>query len=45
MIKNNIVVIHIDTFKREYFSSWVLGQKLKKEGFNILLTSMHSTES
>lgn len=44
MIKNNIVVIHIDTFKREYFASWVLGQKLKKEGFNVLLTARHSTE-
>ena len=44
MIKNNIVVIHIDTFKREYFAAWVLGQKLKKEGFNILLTSRHSTK-
>ena len=44
MIKNNIVVIHIDTFKREYTTSWILGRKLKKEGFNILLTSRHSTE-
>ena len=44
MIKNNIVVIHIDTFKREYFATWVLGQKLKKEGFKIILTSRHSTE-
>tara|TARA_B110000037_G_C17122804_1_gene506610 strand:+ start:1190 stop:2473 length:1284 start_codon:yes stop_codon:yes gene_type:complete len=44
MIKNNIVVIHIDTFRREYSASWILGQKLKKEGFNILLTSRHSTK-
>ena len=44
MIKNNIAVIHIDTLKREYFASRVLRQKLKKEGFNILLTSWHSTE-
>ena len=36
--------MHIDTFKREYFASCVLAQKLKKEGFNILLTSRHSTE-
>ena len=35
MIKNNIVVIHIDTFRREYFAAWMLGQKLKKEGFKI----------
>ena len=44
MIKNNIALIHIDTLKREYFASRVLGQKLKKEGFNILLTPRHSTE-
>ena len=44
MIKNNIVVIHIDTFRREYFASWMLGQKLKKEGFKIIFTSRHSTE-
>lgn len=43
-MKNNIVVLHIDTLKREYSTTWVLGQKLKKEGFNILLTSRHSTE-
>ncbi len=44
MIKNNIVVIHIDTYKREYLGSWLLGQKLSKEGFNVLLTSRHSTK-
>ena len=41
MIKNNIVVIHIDTFKREYFASWVLGQKLKKEGFHNLTPGIY----
>lgn len=44
MIKNNIIVIHVDTLKREFTTSWVLGQKLKDEGFFVLLTSRHSTE-
>ena len=41
--KSKIVVIHIDALRREYLSSWLLGQKLKQQGFSVLLTSRHST--
>lgn len=44
MIKNNIIVIHIDSVRREYLSSWILGQKFKENGFHVMFTSRHSTK-
>lgn len=41
--KNKIVVIHIDSIRREYLSSWLLGEKFKERGYNVLLSSRHST--
>lgn len=43
LIKNQIIVIHIDALRREYLSSWFLAERLKKNGFRVLLTSRHST--
>ena len=37
------VVIHIDALRREYLSAWLLGQRFKQNGFQVLLTSRHST--
>lgn len=44
MTSNKIVIIHIDTFRREYLSAWLLGECLKKKGYKVFLTSRHSTE-
>lgn len=43
MASNKIVIIHIDTFRREYLSAWLLGECLKKKGYKVFLTSRHST--
>lgn len=43
MASNKIVIIHIDTFRREYLSAWLLGECLKKRGYKVFLTSRHST--
>jgi surface carbohydrate biosynthesis protein len=43
MTSNKIVIIHIDTFRREYLSAWLLGECLKKKGYKVFLTSRHST--
>ena len=42
-LKNKIVVIHIDALRREFSSSWILGEKLKLEGCKVILSSRHST--
>jgi len=42
-LSNQIVVIHVDALRREYLSSWYLGERLKKKGFHVFLTSRHST--
>ena len=38
-----VVVIHVDSLRREYVSNWLLGQKLKKSGYRVILTSRIST--
>jgi hypothetical protein len=38
-----LVVIHIDSLRREYASSWFLGQKFKLAGYSVVLTSRAST--
>jgi surface carbohydrate biosynthesis protein len=38
-----VVVIHVDALRREYVSSWFLGQKFKKAGYRVILTSRIST--
>jgi len=38
-----VVVIHVDSFRREYVSSWLLGQKFKQAGYRVILTSRTST--
>ena len=38
------VVIHVDALRREFLSAWLLGEYFKKKGYNILLTSRHSSE-
>ena len=42
-LKNKIVLIHIDAIRREYLSSWLLGEKFKEKGYDVLLSSRHST--
>ena len=42
-LKNKIVLIHIDSIRREYLSSWLLAEKFKEKGYNVLLSSRHST--
>ena len=42
-MKNKIVLIHIDSLRREYLSSWLLGKKFGEKGFDVLLSSRHST--
>lgn len=37
------VVIHIDALRREYLSAWLLGERFKRAGYRVLLTSRHST--
>jgi len=38
-----LVLVHVDTFRREYTSSWLLGEELKKRGYRVALTSRLST--
>jgi surface carbohydrate biosynthesis protein len=42
--QTKIVIIHIDTLRKEYLGSWLLGEILKKNGYKVLLTSRHSTK-
>ena len=42
--QTKIVIIHIDTLRKEYLGSWLLGEILKKDGYKVLLTSRHSTK-
>ena len=42
-MKNKIILIHIDSIRREYLSSWLLAEKFKEKGYNVLLSSRHST--
>jgi surface carbohydrate biosynthesis protein len=38
-----VVIIHIDSLRREYVSSWFLGQQFKRAGYRVILTSRTST--
>lgn len=38
-----VVVIHVDSLRREYVSNWLLGQKFKRAGYRVILTSRIST--
>jgi surface carbohydrate biosynthesis protein len=38
-----VVVIHVDAFRREYVSDWLLGQKFKRAGYRVIITSRTST--
>jgi len=38
-----IVVIHVDALRREITSAWLLANKLKSEGFKVILTSRITT--
>ncbi|MBU1349448.1 hypothetical protein KJ781_05250 [Patescibacteria group bacterium] len=38
-----VVVIHIDALRREYVSSWLLGQKFERAGYRVIMTSRTST--
>ncbi|MFL2601070.1 MAG: hypothetical protein ACJ0PU_02930 [Flavobacteriaceae bacterium] len=42
-MRNKIVLIHVDSLRREYLSSWLLGKKFGEKGFDVLLSSRHST--
>ena len=44
MNRKKTVVIHIDALRREFLSVWLLGEYFKKKGYNVLLTSRHSSE-
>ncbi|MDC1382732.1 hypothetical protein N8500_04540 [Candidatus Puniceispirillum sp.] len=41
--KRPLALIHVDTFRREYTSSWLLGEELRKRGYRVALTSRLST--
>lgn len=43
MKNKKTVIIHIDALRREYLSGWLLGEFFKKKGYNVLLTSRHTT--
>ncbi len=38
-----VVVIHIDSLRREYVTNWLLGQAFKRAGYQVILTSRIST--
>lgn len=38
-----VVVIHVDSLRREYVSSWFLGQRFKRAGYRVIMTSRAST--
>lgn len=38
-----VVVIHVDSFRREYVSNWLLGEKFKRTGYRVIITSRTST--
>ncbi len=44
MKNKKTVIIHIDALRREYLSGWLLGEFFKKKGYNVLLTSRHSSK-
>ena len=39
-----IIVIHVDALRREVTAAWLLANKLKSEGFKVILTSRVSTK-
>ena len=38
-----VLVIHVDSLRREYVSNWLLGQAFKRAGYRVIMTSRTST--